>query len=178
MADFQDADGYRLPIKLDATTNGEFEPIPLAPVHEHANALARAAADEASRRLNRSRRDFLVSACGAASTLLAMNRAYASDGPRGGWYDLPDEAAYELALAEQHLAGDEFIFDVQGHYVNPEGDWLKSVPDGARPFGWSPKAGCALADEAGDRSYLRCFGADEFITVSYTHLTLPTIYSV
>ncbi len=28
-----DPDGTRLPIKLDTTTNGEFAPIPLAPVH-------------------------------------------------------------------------------------------------------------------------------------------------
>ena len=31
-----DPDGTRLPIKLDATTNGEFAPIPLTPVHHRA----------------------------------------------------------------------------------------------------------------------------------------------
>ena len=37
-----DPDGTRLPIKLDTTTNGEFAPIPLAPVHHRArNARAR-----------------------------------------------------------------------------------------------------------------------------------------
>jgi len=68
-----DPDGTRLPIKLDTTTNGEFAPIPLAPVHHHARRLAFAAATENARRLNLTRRAFLVSACGAATTLLGMN---------------------------------------------------------------------------------------------------------
>src|SRR2546422_398716 len=37
-----DPDGTRLPIKLDPTTNGEFAPVPLSPVHHHARAEARA----------------------------------------------------------------------------------------------------------------------------------------
>ena len=41
-----DPEGTRLPIKLDATTNGEFAPVPLAPVHREANERARAAAAE------------------------------------------------------------------------------------------------------------------------------------
>ena len=36
--------GTRLPIKLDTTTNGEFAPIPLDPVHHHARHLAHDAA--------------------------------------------------------------------------------------------------------------------------------------
>ena len=69
-----DPDGTRLPIKLDTTTNGEFAPIPLEPVHRHARALAHRGRDARTRgALALSRRDFLVSACGAASTLLAMN---------------------------------------------------------------------------------------------------------
>ena len=68
-----DPEGTRLPIKLDTTTNGEFAPIPLAPVHRRATALAHAMADANARRLRMTRRTFLVSACGAATTLLGMN---------------------------------------------------------------------------------------------------------
>lgn len=39
-----DSDGRRLPIKLDSTSNGEVAPMPLEPVHLHANALAHQAA--------------------------------------------------------------------------------------------------------------------------------------
>ena len=35
-----DPEGTRLPIKLDSTSNGEFQPIPLDAVNEAANGLA------------------------------------------------------------------------------------------------------------------------------------------
>ena len=76
-----DPDGTRLPIKLDTTTNGEFAPIPLEPVHHQARHLALEAATSHARRLGLSRRAFLVSACGAATTLLGMNAAYAGGRP-------------------------------------------------------------------------------------------------
>src|SRR5688500_18630073 len=71
-----DPDGQRLPIKLDATSNGEFVPVPLDASLHQANALASEWAQRFARRLNQSRRGFLVSACGAASTLLAFNAAH------------------------------------------------------------------------------------------------------
>ena len=68
-----DPEGLRLPIKLDATSNGEFEPVPLSPVNRAGNRMAREAATENAKRSGVSRRAFLVSACGAASALLALN---------------------------------------------------------------------------------------------------------
>ena len=69
-----DPDGLRLPIKLDSTSNGEFAPVPLQPLHRHA------------RRLGQTRRVFLFSTCGAATTLLAMNAAFLAGGKRGASY--------------------------------------------------------------------------------------------
>ena len=57
-----DPGGTRLPIKLDTTTNGEFAPVPLAPVHRRAHALASEAASANAKKLGLSRRAFLVSA--------------------------------------------------------------------------------------------------------------------
>ena len=68
-----DPEGRRLPVKLDTTTNGEYAPIPLAREHREANLIAHEAAGANARKLGLSRRGFLVSAAGAASTLLAMN---------------------------------------------------------------------------------------------------------
>ena len=62
---------------------------------------------------------FLVSTCGAASTLLAMNAAYAAAGRSGGFYELADAAAVDPEIATAALDGNEFIFDVQGHFVEP-----------------------------------------------------------
>ena len=160
-----DPEGTRLPIKLDATSNGEFEPVPLSPANNAANRLAHEAATAHAKRLTMSRRRFLVSACGAASTLLAFNAANAAAGRIGGFFDLPAEAALEPALAQAALgAGNgEFIFDVQGHFVDPNGAWLKKLPASSKPLSQMPKAGCALAAEPGAHSYLRCLGPDEFI---------------
>ena len=157
-----DPDGTRLPIKLDATTNGEFAPIPLAPVHRHARMLALDRAREHARRLDISRRAFLVSACGAASTLLAMNAAYAASGPRGGYYDIAADAALDLQLARSTLDRSDFIFDVQGHFVNPTGAWLKTLPPGARPLRFTENRACAATDAPGLK-YLECIGPDQFV---------------
>ena len=158
-----DPDGQRLPIKLDTTSNGEFEPVPLSPANRLANRLAQEAATANARRAGVSRREFLVSSCGAASTLLAFNAANAAAGKNGGRYELPADAALEPELAAAALEGEEFIFDVQGHYVNPTGAWLAGVPDGRKPLSFAPKAACALAEQPGDRSYLQCLGPEEFI---------------
>jgi predicted TIM-barrel fold metal-dependent hydrolase len=153
--------GQRLPIKLDTTSNGEFVPVPLSPANRAANRLAQEAASRNARRLALGRRDFLLSACGAASTLLAFNAANAAAGRTGGFFELRAEAALEPEVATSSLAGGEFIFDVQGHYVDPPDAWLKVAPESA--FKWSPKAGCALADGKTPRSHLACLTSEEFI---------------
>jgi predicted TIM-barrel fold metal-dependent hydrolase len=157
-----DPEGQRLPIKLDATSNGEFVPVPLSPANRAANRMAHQAAGQNAKRLGVSRRDFLISACGAASTLLAFNAANAAVGKRGGFFELEAEAALEPQLAQARVSGKgEFIFDVQGHFVDPTGAWVKAAP--ADAFKWSPKAGCALAAKPDARSYLSCLGAEEFV---------------
>jgi hypothetical protein len=83
-----DAEGKRLPIKLDATSNGEFVPVALSPTNQAANRCAHEAATENARRLGLSRREFLVSACGVATTLIAFNSANAAAGKRGGFFQV------------------------------------------------------------------------------------------
>jgi len=118
----EDPEGKRLPIKLDTTSNGEFVPVPLSASNRAANRLAHEAASANSKKLNTSRRTFLVSACGAASTLLAFNQAH---GTGGGFYDLDRESALDAQLARVQTgpAKDELIFDVQGHFIDtPKGN--------------------------------------------------------
>lgn len=163
MSDDLDPHGRRLPIKLDTTSNGEFVPIPLEHHHRHANHLAGERADGFAKRLGLGRRDFLVSSCGAASTLAAFNAAHAAAGPQGGFFEVSSEAALEPQLAQAQLGKSEFIFDVQGHFVNPTGAWLKTVPGGAKPLSNFEKAQCDLAKGPGDRAYLNCLSGGEFI---------------
>jgi predicted TIM-barrel fold metal-dependent hydrolase len=156
-----DPEGKRLPIKLDTTSNGEFVPVPLSAANRAANRLAHCSASENARRLGLSRRQFLISSCGAASTLLALNHVNAAAGRSGGFFELEADSALNLQLAQARTGGKgEFIFDVQGHFVDPSGAWVKNAP--ADAFKWSPKASCTLGREGG-RSYLNCLGPDEFV---------------
>ena len=158
-----DPDGLRLPIKLDTTTNGEFAPIPLEPVHHHARALALAAHRGHAKRTGRSRRSFLVSACGAATTLLAFNAAFAAGGRRGGFYDVPRDAALDLQLARSSLDKREFVFDVQGHFVNPTGAWTQSLPPGAQPLQVLRRKQVMRGARRPGLAYLACIGRDAFV---------------
>ena len=116
-----DPEGKRLPIKLDSTSNGEFVPVPLDAANRAANRLAQEWAGANAKRRGLARRDFMVSACGAASALLAFNAANAAAGRTGGFFELDQLAAVDPEAALDRLAGREFVFDVQGHFVGQHG---------------------------------------------------------
>ena len=131
-----DPEGARLPIKLDTTSNGEFLPVPLSRVNTHANRLAHEAATQNAKRLGLSRRDFLVSACGAASTCSRSTR-HARSGRTGGFFD------FRRGRLEQR----------RGRGVGGKGDSYRVQSlrrserrvDRHRTSGglnWSPKAAC------------------------------------
>ena len=93
-----------------------------------------------------------------------MNDAYASSGARGGFYQIEREAALDMQLARSSVDGTEFIFDVQGHFVNPTGAWLKRLPPGAKPMqGFASSARCEPHRGPGELDYLRCIGPDQFV---------------
>ncbi|HEX7114959.1 MAG TPA: hypothetical protein VF193_07490 [Steroidobacter sp.] len=159
----RDPEGRCLPIKLDAASNGEFAPIPLDATSRRANQLASELATQLSRKLRRSRREFLVSACGAASTLLAFNAAHAAAARRGGFFELSAQAAVDPEMAAAELGKKEFIFDVQGHFVNPTGAWVKRLPAKAQPLREMPRTQCGKGTSEAERGYLRCLSGEEFI---------------
>ncbi|MFP6690968.1 MAG: amidohydrolase, partial [Alphaproteobacteria bacterium] len=99
MAKMNDPEATRLPIKLDATSNGEFSLIQLDATARRANELAQRAASENARRLGLSRRAFMLSATGAASTLLAFNQANAAAGRDGGYFELDQTTALDADAA-------------------------------------------------------------------------------
>jgi hypothetical protein len=101
-----------LPIKVDATSNGEFRPVPLAEPMVRANREAELRIGEHAKRVGIGRRSFLQSLCGAATTLLTLNDAFAALGNTGGLFSVSKESALDTAAAAEALTGDEFIFDV------------------------------------------------------------------
>ena len=128
-----DPEGQRLPIKVDSTSNGEFAPIPLDARQREGNRLARLNAADNARRVGMGRRAFLVSMCGAASTLLAFNAVNAAAGRRSGSFELAADAAVDPEAAAEALGGQEFIFDVQGHFIG-EAALRPGSPRGPKNF--------------------------------------------
>ncbi|MGH8223165.1 MAG: amidohydrolase family protein [Woeseiaceae bacterium] len=158
-----DPDGARLPVKLDTTSNGEFSPIPLSVTNLAANRLASEQASRNAKRAGLSRRSFLVSGCGAAGTLLSFNQANAAAGKLGGFFAIDAAAAVDPEVASAQVDGREFIFDVQGHFVDPHGKWLRDDPARGAGFRFAPKTGCDLANDRDPNSHLACLGPEEFV---------------
>ncbi len=153
-----DPGGSGLPIKVDPTSNGEFRPVPLTESVAAANALALERVGEHARRVGVGRRAFLQSVCGAAATLLTLDEAFAAQGNTGGTFRLPKEAAFETAAAEAAIAGDEFVFDVQTHMVDPTGAWREN----AGRY-WEDVLAGFPHDSCGERDPVDCFAAERFI---------------
>ena len=152
-----DPEGRRLPIKLDTATNGEFTPQPLETHSIAANRLAFDRAGEFAKRRGMSRRGFLTSTCGAAGTLLAFNEAHARFGKAGGYYDIPAAAALDAQLADATLGGQEFIFDIQGHHVNPLDRWRAPDMLTAEGLKYMPQSRCDYIDPDSEFGHVNCF---------------------
>lgn len=165
MTFYRDDDGERLPIKIDTTSNGEFAPVPLSKPALHANKSAQRQVGDNAARLGISRRKFLTSSAGAAATLAAMNDAYAQAGIKGGFFDVPLDAGFDPELADTIVGGSEFIFDVQGHHVNPKGAWRRLNSPWDTGLGSFSQSMCGAGDAVLDRVFdnVDCFSAQHFV---------------
>ena len=149
-----------LPIKLGPVSNGEYDPKPLGPVLEETIRQARELCERNARRAGMSRREFLLSACGAAATLFVLNACTREAARRagrepGGGYEVTPEATLDPEAAMDEVGGEEFVFDVQGHLL--EYDLNPAVND---PVGfWTrfPQQGCG-EDDPRD-----CFSVEHFM---------------
>ena len=117
-------DRPRLPFTFGPVSNGEFIPRRPSAVVREAVRRAEAQAGANARRLGMSRRRFLASLCGSATVLVALN-ACSNDSSRangggtpGGSFDVSPESTLDSDAAVEDLAGEEFIMDVQTHFVD------------------------------------------------------------
>jgi predicted TIM-barrel fold metal-dependent hydrolase len=142
----------RLPVDLGPVSNGEFFPLaPTAPLLA-ARQRARRDAAEHAHRAGMSRRELLSGACGTATVLLALNQT----GCSGGRYAVEPDAAVDPARAAASIGGDELIFDVQTHHVEPTRDW--ATRNHAFDF-------LARTEQArcGAERWLDCYSRDHFL---------------
>ncbi|HEY0710093.1 MAG TPA: amidohydrolase family protein [Polyangia bacterium] len=142
------------PLEFDPPSNGEYCPTGPTEVGQRRTELWRRLVEDKHKRLGLSRREFAESACGTAAWLFAINQiacgggSGSSNGPgaggnngsggRGGAggnagpdaasYDVSPDMMEDMARAREALSGNEFIFDVQTHVVEPESTWMGPVP--------------------------------------------------
>jgi uncharacterized protein len=163
MSDYEyrglDADGGRLPIKLDSTSNGEFVPQPLSAAARFANQTAHDLITRLTGRRGVNRRKFMTSASGAAAALLAFNTAFAASGKTGGHYALGKDTAEDERQAAAALATNDFIIDVQNHHVSLDGPWR----DRPRPTWEVALLALPIAKKLGGEASLTPFGAEHYI---------------
>ena len=90
---------------------------------------------------------------GTATALFVINEVYGCDAGQG--FDVDAGMMLDAGACEP-LTGDEFIFDVQTHHVNPAGSWREGggFEAALRQF---PQAGC------GEMDFVDCFDADHYI---------------
>lgn len=130
-----------LPLQLGPCSNGEQPPVPPNAVARRAVARMRPALIENARRAGMSRRRFLVSAAGAATSLSILNacadeqRAATSttsgtSTTTAGSFTVPPEATVDTEIADQVLRGYVPIIDDQAHFLEwPAGaDNLNLLP--------------------------------------------------
>ncbi len=159
-------DDLRLPFKLGPCSNGEFVPPPLPPVVQEAQRRTWAMVDDHARRLGWSRRRFLSSLSGAAACLFTLNACSNEEGKAsggstpGGSFEVSPTSTIDPDAAATELMGDEFIMDVQTHFIDH--DLSVALQPGQRFFGDQfPFASCAAGEEAGDGRV--CFSVESYL---------------
>jgi hypothetical protein len=107
------------PIPTQIVSNGEYLPPPQSDMQKRVERRIFQLADENSKRLGLSRRQFMQTGCGMAAAFLAMNDIYGGD-----VFQVAAAEAREPELMQaraQGLSG-QFIFDVQTHFVRDDFD--------------------------------------------------------
>ena len=150
-----------LPITLGPCSNGEYDPVPASPVVRETIRRAREDCERNARRVGMSRRQFLLSVCGAATTLLALSacsdeQMRATQGRKpGGTFTIPPTASTDPDAARAVLAGNEFVFDVQGHFLEYRD--VAGTAQGRDFWTGFPERGCGESDPR------LCFSIDRFM---------------
>jgi predicted TIM-barrel fold metal-dependent hydrolase len=101
-----------IPLPTALVSNEEFAPLPQTPAQRRVEQRILADAARLAPRLGLSRRDFLRTSGGMATSLLAMNAVF------GPFFDVLPVEASEPAAFKARSGDAPFIFDVQLHYVS------------------------------------------------------------
>jgi predicted TIM-barrel fold metal-dependent hydrolase len=113
-----------LPIPTQIVSNGEYWPIPQTPKQRRIQTLIETMADERAKKLGLSRRQFLRTAAGTATALMAINIVNGCGDGNGssGGFAVDDCATRDPAAARETFKSDFFVMDVQTHHVDLDGE--------------------------------------------------------
>src|SRR5262245_51691528 len=118
----------RSPVPTRMISNGEYMPVPQTDQQQRVETRLQELADEASKKLGISRRQFLAGSGGMAAALLAMNDVF------GGFFNVSRTELYEPAVfAQAAPPKDLFVFDDQLHFVRgsqPSPAALRAIAQG------------------------------------------------
>jgi len=147
-----EANLFHSPIPTQMVSNGEHMPIPQTEDQKKVEARIKEIADQASKKLNISRRQFLAGTGGMAAGFLAMNEVY------GQMFKVDAEELYEPgAHARNGPPADLFVLDDQMHLVRssmPGPQFFRAYAQGptaaaTSPFKSNPFAPPGAKDELG-----------------------------
>jgi predicted TIM-barrel fold metal-dependent hydrolase len=157
-----------LPIKFGPCSNAEYDPEPILPsVLQETIRRARSACQDNARRTGISRREFLLSICGAATTLAMLDSCTreahraapsATTSEPGGGYPIPPEATLDPESAHAVIGGEEFVFDIQGHLLEYD---LNPILNGQDFWKVFPQRYCGESDPR------VCFSIDHFLELMF-----------
>ena len=102
----------RLPLALQQLANDEYRPVPYHSATLRAIARVRDQSSRSAPRLGMSLGDYWASRQGTAAALRAVDDEWG-----GGFYNIPQQATLDKAAADAALGGDQFIIDIQTHYI-------------------------------------------------------------
>lgn len=114
-----------MPLPTKVVSNGEYWPHPKTAKQQALDDRLLAWAQLAAERRGISRRAFLLSAAGMASAFFFYNKVYGMP-----FFAVGREALEDDAAAQNILPKEIFIFDVQTHHVDVQGEWLTQNPTG------------------------------------------------
>jgi predicted TIM-barrel fold metal-dependent hydrolase len=101
-----------IPLPTRLVSNEEFPPLPQTSAQRQVERRILAEADRLAPRLGLSRREFLRTSGGMATSLLAMNAVF------GRFFDVWPVETAEAAAFQARSGPPVFVFDVQVHYVS------------------------------------------------------------
>lgn len=108
---------FQAPVPTRMVSNGEYMPHPQTKEQKHVEHRVKELADEASKKLGVSRRQFLAGTGGLAASFLAMNEVFGEKFFKVNPVEMFEQAAY----AESAVPADVFVFDDQTHIVRTAG---------------------------------------------------------